>query len=138
MAVDHQKHQHGNGVHVARQHLARTARLRVEEGRETETHTQTDEIAGGADRLKNDLHRHAERDADQELVDDDPHAFGGKHGGLWQRAERGCDDDRDEGARPIFTRVGSERLPSTGAVATSARIRTNGHRNAVSQAFSWA
>ncbi len=41
-------------------------------------------------------------------------------------------------ARPIFTRIGSERLPSTGAVATSARIRTNGHRNAVSQAFSWA
>src|SRR3954471_10117253 len=41
-------------------------------------------------------------------------------------------------ARPIFTRVGNERLPNTGALAINARIRTNGHRNAVSQAFSCA
>ncbi|CAJ6112176.1 regulator [Burkholderia pseudomallei] len=41
-------------------------------------------------------------------------------------------------ARPIFTRTGVERWPVTGAIATSASIRTNGHRKAVSQPFSCA
>lgn len=41
-------------------------------------------------------------------------------------------------ASPIFTRPGVAAWPVTGAVATSASIRTNGHRNAVSHALSCA
>ncbi len=39
-------------------------------------------------------------------------------------------------ARPTFTRIGIDTLLSMGAVAISAAMRANGHRNAVSQAFS--
>jgi len=39
-------------------------------------------------------------------------------------------------ARPIFTRIGTDAWPVTGAVATSASIRPNGHRKAVSHTLS--
>jgi len=41
-------------------------------------------------------------------------------------------------ASAIFTRIGIAMWLSTGAVAINARMRTNGHRNAVSQPFSCA
>jgi hypothetical protein len=40
--------------------------------------------------------------------------------------------------RPIFTRVDTDALPNTGPVATSARIRTSGHKNAAIHVFSCA
>ncbi len=40
--------------------------------------------------------------------------------------------------RPTFTGVETDALPNNGALATSARIRTSGHRNAAIHEFSCA
>ena len=43
--------------------------LRIDQGREPETHRQRDTLSGESERLERELHHHADGDADQHFLD---------------------------------------------------------------------
>lgn len=104
-----------------------------EKGRKAQTHLQTRYLSRHFNGAEHNPHRKAHRQSDQNLLPQHKKSLWRGRLDLWQRPMVGAIISAIITLSPIFNRVGVAIFPSTGAPASSARIRVNGHRKAVSQ-----